>query len=1011
MKNVSCIIGWMIVPLAACGIAHAQPESAPNSDEWLIRTWHVDEGLPDSSAAAMVQTPDGHLWFGTFRGLVRFDGATFTVLDPENTPKLPSREIINLHVDRRGWLWVGTSKGLVVRNNAGWIDLPTDPAFQSDLIRTFAERKNGDLLFTTFDGKIIEFDGSRFVRLPEPPGETGQGYWGGVDEDGHWWVVQNEFVGLWNGQQWVAIIPARELEGIERECVGCAAARDGGLWILVGTTLCEFSHGKEVARRQLPNVISGTWRLSEDTRHDIWIASYSGGVHRVSPDGKVSRWTEIEGVRHRSFRFVFEDREGNLWIGTDGRGLICLTPRRVHDFGTRDALSMPVSSLSPAPGGGVWLGTCGDGLFRLDEHGVTRAAITDLPSSGYIIQSVLTDQRGRTWIGIFDHGVYVFDRAGGKYVLKNPEIRESIRALFEDSRGRIWFSCNGGIACVEDDDVHTIGADQDLPAGDVVCIAEDRDGAIWLSNLAGVFRIVADRIVEVHGAGGAALRNVVSLRSDTDGSMWLGTTVAGLMRWKDGVWATIGPEAGLSTKSVLGILDDEQGYFWMASPHGILRVEKTELQAVADGRAPLLNCQLFDSNDGLPTCACSGSGQPVCMRDERGRLWFAMMNGVAVVDPDHFRFNTVPPQVHIEKIVYRTPTNTDGEVDLCIEPPFAESLRLPAGSRGVEIHYTAPSFVAPERVRFQVLLEPADATWRDLGNRRVVYYDDLRAGDYCLRVRAANDDGVWSLDAASLKFTVLPLFWETSWFRMLLIVASCGVALGWIYRLHTRQRRQAAIQTAFARQLIARQEAERSRVASELHDGLGHSLLLIKTRLTQFAEQAGNAPQARAGFEELATDMTHAITEVRSISRALRPSALTRVGLTYAITWMIEELRTATTMEYVTDLDDIDGLLTHEMEINFYRIVQEALSNIIKHAAASHVIVKIKRSPSSITVLIQDNGCGFDMRHVREHTQASFGLTGMTERANSLDGRVNVESAPGTGTRVAVTVPIPGQAT
>ena len=1006
IRSLACLAAFV----TASGTANAQPGSAPNRDEWLIHTWCVDEGLPDSSATAMAQTPDGYLWFGTFGGLVRFDGAAFTVFSPRNTPELPSAAIVNLHLDQQDRLWISTLAGVVVCNGAQWLDYTREPALGDDEIRTFAERANGDLLLTTFGGAVVEYRAGTFARLPDPPGEEGQGYWGGADEDGCWWVAQNQFVGRWDGQRWVPQVHSSELAGVEREWVAITPARAGGLWVLLGADLHRFTHGGKVATRSLPAPPGGVWGLSEDSEGNVWVASYRAGVYQLPPAGPPRRWTTFDGDVCTTFRFVFEDREHNLWLGTSGHGLIRLTTRRFHDFGPREGLSATVSSISLAPGGGLWVATYGQGLYRLDDTGLHPAPLSGLNEEGYVIQSVLADSRGRTWIGLYGEGLYVFDEAGEHPVPAGDRAGGNMIALFEDSLGRIWASGGKFVAVIDQEEARVLGPEDGLPIGGVVCFAEAPARTIWLSNLDGVFRVRDGRVVELLDAEGRPIPDVACLKSDRDGTMWMGSTAARVLRWRDGTLAEIGPGQGLPDAEVLSILEDGDGYFWMASSRGVIRAARADLESVADAQRARLNSQLFNARDGLPTMECSGFRQPVGVRDAKGRLWFATMKGVGMADPARFPLNPQPPPVHVERIRYRRPgdsADSPPKLDQMVSAPFPATVELPAGSRGIEIQYTALCFTAPQKIRFEVRLDGADPTWRDVGNRRAAFYDVLPAGRYRFRVRAASGDGVWSDDDASVAFVVQPFLWETGWFRGLAALAACGAALGWVYHRHVRHRRQQAQQAMFTHQLIARQEAERSRVASELHDGLGHSLLLIKSRLALAARQPETATTRQ--FEELAADVTRAIGEVRAVSRALRPGALAQVGLTHSLRWMIEELRTATDIEFVTELDNIDGLLAPEMEISLYRVVQEVLNNVMKHAGATYVTVEAKRSSSGISVTVEDNGCGFDWRRLRSEDRVSFGLTGITERANLLNGRVSLTSAPGMGTRVILTVPVQGR--
>src|SRR6185369_3563699 len=165
--------------------------SLASRSEWAITTWETENGLPENSATAMAQDSDGYLWFGTFKGLVRFDGDRFTVFDHSTTPELPSDAIVNLHLDRSGRLWVSTFEGLVVKEGPSWRMVRT-PQSREDFVRTFTDRVNGDLLLTTFHGQVLEYAKGQLSQLPAPPGDPVAGYFGGVDEDGRWWVAQDK---------------------------------------------------------------------------------------------------------------------------------------------------------------------------------------------------------------------------------------------------------------------------------------------------------------------------------------------------------------------------------------------------------------------------------------------------------------------------------------------------------------------------------------------------------------------------------------------------------------------------------------------------------------------------------------------------------------------------------------------------------------------------------------------------------------------------------------------------
>ncbi|HTL58542.1 MAG TPA: two-component regulator propeller domain-containing protein [Candidatus Limnocylindrales bacterium] len=1000
---LSLFILLLLLPNASAALPETQ------TSHWLITSWETDNGLPENSATAMVQAPDGYLWFGTFKGLVRFDGVSFTVFNHANTPQLPDDGVVNVHLDHSGRLWVSTLGGLVLHDGEDWspIGAPTVPA--TDPIRTFTERPNGDLLLTTFQGKVFEFATNRLTELPTPPGESGAGYLGGVDEEGHWWVAQSKYVGRWSAREWQPILAADELKTTSPSRIMLAPARGGGLWLLLASELRKYSRGVEVARRRLSVLPGNVWSMTEDTRSNIWICTFDQGLTQLLPDDHIMRWTEQNGLSYHGTRFVYEDHERNLWVGSSGGGLQRFKPRRFESFGPLAGLSeRVVKSVCPAPDGGIWIATYGDGLFRLTDTGLTNVPLTGWTNLHLYGQSVLSDRTGRTWVGTFGSGLFRFDANGCQRFPAEITGGDNVIALFEDSRGRIWMSGGRGVSVFEQGEFLAYGPEQGLPKGAVYCFAEDKQQAIWLSNQEGVFRSEKGRFSEIHDVAGKPLSGITCLKGESDGTMWMGSMGNGLMRWREGKLSKISVSAGLPVAHVYGILQDAQGCFWMSSNRGIMRARRTDLNSVADGTAAKLVCQLLDLNDGLPSVECPSGQQPSCARDERGRLWFSTIKGVAVTDPAAFQANTLAPLAHIEEVVFYTGSRNAvaNEEVQHIRSPFSEKFELPAGCHGIEIHYTAPSFCSPAKVAFQIKLDTPNSEWRDVGNRRVAYFDQLAAGRHVFQVRAANDDGLWSDTGASLAFTVLPFFWQTDLFLGLMIVCLCALVLAWLAHLKSRMESKHAAQRAFTRQLILSQENERKRIASELHDGLGQDLLLVKNRLGLLSAKA--TPDLARQLSEISSTTARAIADVREISHALRPSALEQVGLTKAIEWMVEQMAETSQVKFSAELDNIDHLLAPEMEINMYRIVQEALNNVIKHAAASQVIVETKRGPNEITVSVFDDGRGFDLERLARNGErrSGLGLVSMEERTKVLGGEIKIKSELSVGTRLILNVPL-----
>jgi signal transduction histidine kinase/ligand-binding sensor domain-containing protein len=877
----ACDLNWLwlyvmliaaVVAIAATPAQAALPQIGSETP-FLIKTWQTEDGLPENSATAMVQTPDGYLWFGTFNGLVRFDGVNFTVFDPGNVPEMPSPGVVNLHLDRRGWLWVSTLGGIVVHEANRWRAFHKAAATEGDYVRSFAERANGDLLMTFYNGRILEFVADRLTELPSPPNKLGGGYLGASDESGHWWVVQRGFIGKWAETNWVPAFWGTNLPVKQGDPIGLAPARDGGFWLLLNRDLWKYRRGRVALNRSMRGAedsipMGSISTMAEDRSGNIWIAFFDAGLIQLLPDGRARAWDESKGLSYRDVRFVFEDQERSLWIGTSGGGLQRFRPRRFQTLGSAEGTApRVVNSVAAASDGTVWFASFGQGFFHLGPEGLKRQRLPDWRDNSMFFQSVLADKNGGTWVGIFGEGLHRFDAHGGQHFPPDQIGGAEVTALFEDSRARIWLSTGRGVAVFEEGGLKTYGERQGVPPGRVCAFTEDRDGRLWLSNLESVFRLENGRFQQVLAPDGRLLRGVTSLKADDDRTMWMGSLDQGLSRWREGALATIDERAGLPVRGVFAILEDDRNFFWLPSSRGIVRASRAALQAAADGQLTELPCQLLDLSDGLPSVEFPSQRQPTCARDQNGRLWFATSKGVAMADPSQFPVNSVPPLVRIEEITYLSPPSgslTDREEPHRVLAPFPERPQLPAGSRDIEIHYTAPSFAAPHKVRFKVKLEGQDSDWHNGDATRSDRFRVLPPRSYVFRVRAANDDGVWNESGTSLTFAVLPHYWQTWYFRLgaALMLVTAGAAAVWRWS-HERVKRA----------------LERERVVSELHQlrmELTHSnrvftLGQLASALAHELNQPLGAILRNAEAGEMLLDQEHPdLPEIRSILSDIR---------------------------------------------------------------------------------------------------------------------------------------------
>lgn len=980
--------------LAIVGLA------APARAQYRFEPWTADTGLPQNIITGLHQSPEGYLWIATLDGLARFDGVRFTVFNKNNTPGIEANRFVCLYADRQDDLWLGTESGSVTRYSHG--------AFKT---------------YTAAHGL---------------PASTVWGFTG--DASGHVWLLSGEQIKRWD--------PARErfvdeaTPPITRGFGIMTWSQRGGFWAVAPEGLRRFVGGVFELHPMPPALAADTIYLGESQDGTLWGAPADGRtVHVGTPaPGGLRAWTsvrpgaeaqpgdaplhmswrmpsgqswtiDVSALLHRSltlassarrqtvaFSAVLEDRDGNLWLGTDGDGLYRVRREVVSTYSEAQGLvARNVYPIVQDRAGAIWIGAWANGLSRYRDRTFTNYTMKDGLAPGGIT-ALHEDRDGRLWIATVVGAVQTF--SGGRFEAVPHDVVPQgalVRAIAEDHAGRLWLGTQRGLVRREHG-VSTLLTEHDgLGGDDVRVVVESKTpGRVWIGGYGGLTRWQDGRLTRWTAAEGLPATTVRALYEDPHGVLWIGTYDGGLIRFADGRFTHYTSRIGLFNDGVFQILEDDRGYFWMSSNRGISRVRKQELEEVAAGTRREITSISFGRGEGMLNVECNGGVWPAGIKARDGMLWFPTQNGVAVIDPVLVSDNPRPPPVVIESfLVDREPVAPlDPERPLTIEP----------GRGMLEIGYTSLSFSNPELVRFKYRLAGLDKDWIDARTRRTAYYSHVPPGRYTFTVLAANSNGIWSPEGASLQIQILPPFYRTWWF-----LSALGLALGTLVYL-TLKRREArltgahAAQQAFTHQLIASQEAERKRIAAELHDSLGQRLVVIKN----LAVLASTAPAdgARERVVEIASEAHHAIAEVREISQNLRPSELDRVGLTKALTGLVRKAKGASAIALTADVDAMDGVFAKDAEVNVYRVVQESLNNVLKHSGATRASLTVRRSGSHVQIAIEDNGRGFTPANDGSgavRPAGGFGLIGIAERVSLLGGRSEIHSAPGQGTRIDIT--------
>lgn len=966
--------------------------TSPASSQVSIDLWTTDNGLPQNIISGICQTPDGYLWLATPDGLVRFDGVRFTTFDKTNTPEINSNRFDSLFCNAGGDLWAGTEWNGVTRYHRGRFTtyttangLPTNEvrkvigddaghiwALAGTSIACWDEAGARFVAWCSQQGESL-FSNSTWLGWIERGTESGRGFWG-LAQDRLRVFSQSHVLDYPLPRNWTA-----------HSVIAAGVDFDGALWL-----------GDAAGR--LAKLVDGRWsapdgRISEyrDSHGNLWDIGIESERSR-----SLLRYLSLTANRQPrkiAFNAFFEDREGSIWLGTDGQGLYRLRKDPISVLSEDDGLpDRNVYPIYQDRAGKIWIGTWNKGLACFSNGKVKTFSTADGLVSNRIT-AIAEDREGVLWVAS-DPGLQRMHN-GRFETVPSESLRgiEVVRAIHQDPEGTLWFGTTEGLLQYKNGAWRQLGARDGFPSDDVRVIIDGHAGNLWIGGYGGLTSLDHGKVHHWTQADGPPSNTIRSLYEDGEGVLWIGTYDGGVGRLKDGRFTRYTVREGLFNDGAFQILEDSQGYLWMSSNRGIYRVSKRELNELAMGKRASVNSIAYTKSEGLRNAECNGGLWPAGIRARNGELWFPTQDGVAVIDPAHVEINPHGPPVAIESIlVDRQPNRRD------------QAIRVLPGQENIEIQYTALSLINSERIRFKYQLVGLDRSWVDSSSRRTAYYSHVPPGEYDFRVIAANSDGVWNMQGSQVHISVLPPFYRASWFVMLASLAGLGTVLvAWEYRV-SQLRRAYAAQEAFSRQLIGSQESERRRIAGELHDSLGQQLLIIKNWALLALNSVGNDEPVKQPLAEISATASHAIEEVRGIAHNLRPYALEKLDLTNAIQDLVNQVAGSSAIQFTAELDPLNGAFAKEVEVSIYRIIQEALNNTVRHSHATQAHVRVIRRAGLVELTIEDDGCGFTPAGSRtpEQGRQGFGLRGIAERVHLLGGQVAIQSAPGAGSTIHI---------
>ncbi len=983
-RPIRPVAAWAVCACLLQGAYAIDPNRAMS--QYVRDRWGGEQGFPKGPVYAITQTTDGYLWIGTEAGLVRFDGWNFRLIK-DDSGAFTIGGIVGLTADAEGCLWVHLQDLSLVRYCHGVFERPAlDEDVYTDIEALGASPRRDLLVWKAADGSYKLHDQSvqklaSFADLPPSPVtsivETRNGdVWLGTRDAGLFRKSSGKTVSIRNG------LPDLK--------VNCLLADGGqGLWVGTDDGIVRWN-GREITGSGIPASLGRFQALVmvRDRDGNVWAGTDSRGLLRINAGG-IARLAIGDNASPEAVTALFEDREGGLWIGhADG-----IERLRDSAFVTySDAEGLPADGSNPVfvdSGNRMWFAPIKGGLWwaKGGEHGqVTTAGL-----SHDVVYSI-TGAGKELWLGRQRDGLTRLTVEQGSisamtFSQTNGLAQNSVYSVYLARDGAVWAgTLSAGVSVLRGGKFTGFTVANGLASNTVVSILEQSDGTMWFATPSGLSSLSKGqwRTYTVHD--GLPSDNVNCLLEDRKGVLWVGTASGIAFRTSAGFQVPASLTAPLDGQ-ILGLAEDRYGSLWMATSSHVLRVTRDSLFQGTLTDADWREYGLADGLRGLEGVKRHRS----VVTDAAGRIWFSLNRGISVVDPGRLTRNAAPAIVHVETI------SADGE-----PIPMGRAVHIRGGYRRITFGYSGLSLSVPDRVRYRYLLEGYDRAWSDPAVAREATYTNLVPGSYRFRVMATNADGVWGSDEAAVAFKVDPLWWQTWWFRVTAVLLCLALLLA-LYRMRLGYL-TGRINLRFQERL-----AERTRIAQELHDTLLQGFLSASMQVHVAADCLPADSNAKPTLNRALELMRQVIDEGRNAVRGLRSSHSDSLDLEHAFSRIQEELGTGEQesgeVNFRVIVDGEQRPLRPALRDEVYRIGREALLNAFRHARAHKIELELKYTPHRLSVLVRDDGCGIDPAVLQSGRDGHWGLSGMRERADRIGARLHVMSSAFAGTEIELSVP------
>jgi signal transduction histidine kinase/ligand-binding sensor domain-containing protein len=983
MKRAT-VVSAVLLALICAAVTDAA--ALPNLlNEYTVSRWREQDGSPLGQVNTIAQNDDGYLLVGTDRGLFRFDGVRFSALDLSSATPLPKEPVRIVRVGRDGTVWIGFGDGggiSRIRHGAVHSYRAADGA-PAGTINALTEDRAGVIWAATNQG-LFRFAAERWQHDAQshglPAGPVLTAY---VDKRGDLLVgLENE---VFIRRQGAA--PFQQFDGpADRALVyfegPTALGEDPDGRPCVNDSIAGFRRLGERSPAPRDTERGRGSRLLLDRNNNLWVGTGGQGVWRVrfqphSANYTTQGITALSGLLSDGVTALFEDRDGNIWVGTT-EGLHRFTRSKVAQI-TDIGL---VAGVETTPDGNIWVGTV-DELIRFSDP--TIDAPTDrITSHGAKLRAMHADANGTLWVATSTYVGRVSNRRIVPVFRLGNGLPHEIDSMTSDGRGGLWLhDLHQGFFHWTGRAVTRVPFAAGLERMRVLTTYTDSNSRVWIAFFDGTVGVLdnAGGLRLYAPEDGLRAGPYRAIYEDQSGAIWL-VGGDGLTRFLRGRFQTVrrGPGFPMLLNAVI---DDGAQNLYLGTRSGIVIIRKDEFEsAVTTGT---FHYKLYDRSDGLAGLPLTNINNRRVIRAKDNRLWFVTARGLSVIDPQGLRGDQPSVPIRIEGII------ADEK-----RVPSAEQISLPPRTSRVEIDYTMLNLTSPLRTQFRYRLEGFDADWIDAGSRRQAFYTNLPPGPYTFRVAASHSGGDWEESGGARTFSIRPTFYQTLWFYVAVAIGlAVVIRFVWAQRLRHLRREFSLVL------------GERVRVSREIHDTLLQSLVGLALQFDVIANDVeAPAGTRREQFVHLRKQVEEYIREARQSILNLRSPRLEKSDLVGALRDAGEHITSGNPLHFDFSVSGTPQDCSPRIAEQLLRIGREALTNATRHARAQEVRMHLAYEADVIVLRVSDDGHGFDPDHLVDQGSAHYGLVSMYERAQDIGGAVQISSGADRGTCITASIPI-----